>query len=439
MQLSLEQKTALESFKEGKNIFITGPGGTGKTELIKYLVKDAKLRKKRIQVCALTGCASVLLGCGAKTVHSWANIGLAAGDSERIIERVAKSKYKNKAWLNVDILIIDEVSMMSVKLLEILDELGRTIRQCHTVPFGGIQIVLSGDFYQLPPIGDKDESDTYKFCFESSKWNIIIDEIICLKTMFRQTDSVYAKILNQIRIGKLYRSSFNILQKCIGKKSSEVVRPTILLPKRRDVDNINEKELAKLDTETKIFNLEIEGVPKKSIKPTAKEVQKLMEVRFLKSGMMVDDKLILKIGAQVMCVANIDMEGPYPIVNGSQGIVVEFVNDLPLVQFRDGQKRIIGKHRWSSETIESITIQQIPLIHAWAITIHKAQGVTLELAQIDAGSNIFECGQTYVALSRVKSLEGLYLTALNPSKIKVNKKVQEFYSNLSHKASQTQE
>ena len=439
MQLSLEQKTALESFKEGKNIFITGPGGTGKTELIKYLVKDAKLRKKKIQVCALTGCASVLLGCGAKTVHSWANIGLAAGDSERIIERVAKSKYKNKAWLNVDILIIDEVSMMSVKLLEILDELGRTIRQYHTVPFGGIQIVLSGDFYQLPPIGDKDESDTYKFCFESSKWNIIIDEIICLKTMFRQTDSVYAKILNQIRIGKLYRSSFNILQKCIGKKSSEVVRPTILLPKRRDVDNINEKELAKLDTETKIFNLEIEGVPKKSIKPTAKEVQKLMEVRFLKSGMMVDDKLILKIGAQVMCVANIDMEGPYPIVNGSQGIVVEFVNDLPLVQFRDGQKRIIGKHRWSSETIESIAIQQIPLIHAWAITIHKAQGVTLELAQIDAGSNIFECGQTYVALSRVKSLEGLYLTALNPSKIKVNKKVQEFYSNLSHKASQTQE
>ena len=430
MQLSPEQKTALESFKEGKNIFITGPGGTGKTELIKYLVKDAKLRKKNIQVCALTGCASVLLGCGAKTVHSWANIGLAAGDSERIIERVAKSKYKKKAWLNVDILIIDEVSMMSVKLLEILDELGRTIRQCHTLPFGGIQIVLSGDFYQLPPIGDKDESDTYKFCFESSKWNIIIDEIICLKTMFRQTDSVYAKILNQIRIGKLYRSSFEILQKRIGKKSSEVVRPTILLPKRRDVDNINEKELAKLDTETKIFNLEIEGVPKKSIKPTAKEVQKLMEVRFLKSGMMVDDKLILKIGAQVMCVANIDTEGPYPIVNGSQGIIVEFINDLPLVQFRDGQKRIIGKHRWSSETIESIAIQQIPLIHAWAITIHKAQGVTLELAQIDAGSNIFECGQTYVALSRVKSLEGLYLTALNPGKIKVNKKVQEFYSQL---------
>ncbi len=430
MQLSSDQKTALESFKEGKNIFITGPGGTGKTELIKHLVENAKLRKKSIQVCALTGCASVLLGCGAKTVHSWANIGLASGDSERIIERVSKSKYKKKVWLNTDILIIDEVSMMSVKLLEILDELGRVIRHNHMMPFGGIQIVLSGDFYQLPPVGDKDEPETYKFCFESSKWNSVIDEIVCLKTMFRQTDPIYAKILNQIRIGKLYKSSFDVLQKCIGKKSDDLVRPTILLPRRRDVDNINERELGKLDTETKVFNLVIEGAPKNDVKHTAKEVQKLMEIRFLRSGMMVDDKLILKIGAQVMCVANIDMEGPYPIVNGSQGIVVEFINDLPLVQFRDGQKRIIGKHRWSSETIESIGIQQIPLIHAWAITIHKAQGVTLELAQIDAGSNIFECGQTYVALSRVKSLEGLHLTALNPGKIKVNKKVQEFYSQL---------
>ena len=437
MQLSPEQKTALKLFKEGKNIFITGPGGTGKTELIKHLVEDAKLRKKNIQVCALTGCASVLLGCGAKTVHSWANIGLASGDSERIIERISKSKHKKKAWLDVDILIIDEVSMMSVKLLEILDELGKKIRKQNTLPFGGIQIVLSGDFYQLPPVGDKDEPDTCKFCFESSKWNLIINEIVCLKTMFRQTDAVYAKVLNQIRIGKLYKSSFNILQNCIGKSSKELLRPTILLPRRRDVDNINASELAKLDTETKIFNWNIEGNPQNSIK-NAKDVEKSIEIRFLKSGMMVDEKLVLKVGAQVMCVANIDMEGPYPIVNGSQGIVVEFVKDLPLVQFRDGQKRIIGKHRWSSETIESVGVQQIPLIHAWAITIHKAQGVTLELAQIDAGSNIFECGQTYVALSRVKSLEGLYLTALNPGKIKVNKKVQEFYSNLNHKVSQMQ-
>ena len=209
-----------------------------------------------------------------------------------------------------------------------------------------------------------------------------------------------------------------------------------MLPRRRDVDSINEKELAKLDGEIKIYDLKIEGVPIKQNNLTSKDIQKLTEMRYLTSSVMVDQKLILKKGAQVMCVANIDMEGPYPIVNGSQGIVVDFLNELPLVQFRDGQKRIIGKHSWVSETVEGISVQQIPLIHAWAITIHKAQGVTLELAQIDAGSSIFECGQTYVALSRVKSLEGLYLTALNPGKIKVNKKVKEFYSLFNHTISQ---
>ena len=128
-----------------------------------------------------------------------------------------------------------------------------------------------------------------------------------------------------------------------------------------------------------------------------------------------------------MCIANIDMESNEQVVNGSQGIVVGFVGELPLVQFNNGTKRTVGCHIWPSENLPNFGIKQIPLIYAWAITIHKAQGVSLDMAQIDAGSNIFECGQTYVALSRVKSLNGLYLTAFNPSKIKVNKKVQDFY------------
>jgi len=165
--------------------------------------------------------------------------------------------------------------------------------------------------------------------------------------------------------------------------------------------------------------------------------QKEAEVAFLTNNVMADKKLVLKVGAQVMCVANIDMEGPHPIVNGSQGRVVEMFNGLPMVQFRDGQKRVIGQHVWPSEVVPGLGVKQIPLIHAWAITIHKAQGVTLELAEIDAGSSIFECGQTYVALSRVKELSGLYLTALSPQKIKVNRKVQAFYEALNHTASQT--
>ena len=143
---------------------------------------------------------------------------------------------------------------------------------------------------------------------------------------------------------------------------------------------------------------------------------------------MADKEIILKIGSQVMCIANIDMESPTPIVNGSQGIVLEFVAGFPIVQFNNGEKRLVSYHNWVSENISTIAIKQIPLIHAWAITIHKSQGVSLDFAQIDVGSNIFECGQTYVALSRIKSLEGLYLTAFNPQKIKVDKKVQEFYT-----------
>jgi ATP-dependent DNA helicase PIF1 len=129
-----------------------------------------------------------------------------------------------------------------------------------------------------------------------------------------------------------------------------------------------------------------------------------------------------------MCIANIDMESAEQIVNGSQGTVVEFIGEIPVVKFKNGIKRSVGYHVWTSEIMPKIGVKQIPLIYAWAITIHKAQGVTLDMAQIDAGSNIFECGQTYVALSRVKNLEGLYLTAINPHKIQVNKKVKDFYA-----------
>ena len=158
------------------------------------------------------------------------------------------------------------------------------------------------------------------------------------------------------------------------------------------------------------------------------ESQQEMEYNYLVNNTMADKEIILKKGSQVMCVVNIDMESETPIVNGSQGVVVEFIGGLPVVQFNNGGKRLIAYHNWISENVPSVGVKQIPLIHAWAITIHKAQGVSLDLAQIDAGSNIFECGQTYVALSRIKSMDGLYLTAFDPQKIKVNKKVQDFYT-----------
>lgn len=432
MELSPEQEQAMQVFTDGGNMFLTGPGGTGKTALIKKMVDLCKTTGKKVQVCALTGCAAVLLNCQAKTVHSWAGIGLANGDSDFIVKRVATNKYKAANWKKIDVLIIDEVSMMSQKIFEILDRIGKQVRK-DTRPFGGLQVIFSGDFYQLPPVDDRQNDDpaASAFCFESSDWLGTFPVVVQLKKIFRQTDAVYTSILNQIRVGKLFKSALETLTPHIGKVLPETFVPTILLPRRRDAELINAIELDKLPSEKKVYTLtRVETIPDKA-QQTSKCVisaeQREMEHTFLMNNIMADKEIVLKKGAQVMCIANIDMESAEPIVNGSQGIIIDFVGNLPLVQFNNGARRTVGWHTWNSESFPSIGVKQLPLIYAWAITIHKAQGVSLDMAQIDAGSNIFECGQTYVALSRIKSLDGLYLTDFNPQKIKVNKKVQEYY------------
>jgi ATP-dependent DNA helicase PIF1 len=434
MELSPEQIQAMHVFGEGRNMFLTGPGGTGKTALIKQMVEQCKMNGKKVQVCALTGCAAVLLNCQAKTVHSWAGIGLANGPPDFIVKKVATNKYKAANWKKIDVLIVDEVSMMSQKIFDILDGLGKTIRK-NPLPFGGLQVIFSGDFYQLPPVTR--EEDDNAFCFESAGWFKTFPVVVQLKQIFRQTDTAYTAILNQIRVGKLFKSALELLTPHIGKTLPATFVPTILLPRRRDAELINTRELEKLPSEKKIYTLS-KADPVLDQKQPAKHKpdehisaeQREMEHTFLVNSIMADKEIVLKKGAQVMCIANIDTESSEPIVNGSQGVVVDFVGNLPLVQFNSGARRTVGYHTWSSETFPSVGVKQIPLIYAWAITIHKAQGVSLDMAQIDAGSNIFECGQTYVALSRIKSLQGLYLTAFNPQKIKVNKKVQEFYATL---------
>lgn len=444
MNLSPEQELALQNYKEGKNIFLTGPGGSGKTELIRRMVKISQEQNKRLQVCALTGCAAILLQCKAKTIHSFAGIGLANGTVDEVIRKVISNKYKTKNWTSVDILIIDEVSMMSSKLFDILDYVGRRTRKRLDKPFGGIQVVFSGDFYQLPPVGTYGQDDTSAFCFESKNWAKAFDAIILLKTIFRQRDPDYTTILNQVRVGKLYKTSYEKLLEHVNKPfpisttSTETFKPTILLPRRKDAELINAQELEKLTGESKIYRIsQAVVVPQGALASIQQQAnanfsqeQKESEYTFLASNIMADKEIVLKIGAQVMCIANIDMESSDQVVNGSQGVVVGFIGELPLVQFNNGPRRTVGYHVWASEAIPTIGVKQMPLIYAWAITIHKAQGVSLDMAQIDAGSNIFECGQTYVALSRVKSLAGLYLTDLNPQRIKVNKKVQDYYTSL---------
>jgi ATP-dependent DNA helicase PIF1 len=447
MEYSEEQIKAFAAYTQGKNIFVTGPGGTGKTALIKYIQKDAVRKGYNIQVCALTGCAAVLLECKAKTLHSWAGIGLGKGSFDQLVTKISKNRFLKSNWKSTDILVVDEVSMMSQKLFELLDAIGKAIRK-DSRPFGGIQLIFSGDFYQLPPVGDKDELESTKFCFESLLWSQTFskDNHIQLTKIFRQSDPIYQKILNQIREGRLKRSSNEMLLHSVGREIPDnlCIRPTKLFPTRNKVDQVNTREMNALNTEEKEFKLKYHS----DLEMTATELLKRRqftreqiqtELLYLKGNLRCDEVVKLKIGSQVMCIINIELDNGATLCNGSQGIITRLSEQgLPVVKF-GAFETVMGYHIWPSENIPGIGVSQLPLILAWALTIHKAQGATLDVAEIDAGSGIFECGQTYVALSRVKSIEGLYLTSFDASKIKVSRKVQEFYLSLEELKEQKKE
>lgn len=439
---SPEQQQAFNAYKSGKSIFVTGPGGTGKSELIRQIVEDANINGRKIQVCAMTGCAADQLRCKARTLHSWAGLGLAQGSVGEVVDRIYKSKQKRACWKKVDILIIDEVSMMSAKLLNILDLLARKCRNA-IFPFGNIQLLMFGDFYQLPPVGDKEDAGSTMWAFEYQRWNEIVKEVIELKTVFRQTDKAFVKALHQIRVGRITKSSYELLKTRVKAQLTPPngVVPTKLVPMRRQADAINNKYLNELSEPSVQYVMENCFQPDATQTPisstsasTAVSLAKQTieyEQNYLTASCLCEKTITLKVGAQVMCVANIDMEAERPIVNGSQGIVTEFVSGgLPKVKFANGREMIMAKHEWTSERHPTVSIKQVPLILAWAITIHKAQGATLSYAEIDAGSGVFECGQTYVALSRVRSLEGLTLTSFNPDRIIVDGKVIEFYGSI---------
>lgn len=443
MELSREQQLAFDKYVLGKNIFITGPGGSGKSALIKKIYKHARNFEKNIHVCALTGCAAVLLNCNAKTLHSWAGIGLGKGCIENLIKKIKSNKYAKALWKGTDILVVDEVSMLSLKLFTILNEIGKAVRGS-SKPYGGIQLIFSGDFYQLPPVGDKDDSDSMRFCFESDDWNSIFhrDCQIQFVKIFRQTDDIYAGILNQIREGKIKRKANDLLLQYVGRQYAPdlVAEPTKLFPTKMKVENINNSKMSVLQGDEKEFKLklvtdaEIPGKNDRLIRAQYNEKEIQMELDYLSANLICDKNIRLKIGAQVMCIVNIKSadDKSIDVCNGSQGIIVGFCphSGLPRVKYNNGIEMIMMRHMWLSEKIPGICVSQIPLILAWALTIHKSQGATMDAAEIDVGSGIFECGQTYVALSRVKSLDGLYLTSFDAKKIMINKKVKDYYESL---------
>ena len=441
MELSVQQSNAFDKYVQGNNIFITGPGGAGKSALIKIIYKHAISQFKTIQVTALTGCAAVLLNCKAKTLHSWAGIGLGTSTIEQIITKIKNKKYLKDVWKQTEILIVDEVSMLSLKLFDLLNEVGKKIRG-NMKPFGGIQLIFSGDFFQLPPVGDKEEPDTQRFCFESDDWNSVFhrDCQIQLVKIFRQTDEIYSTILNQIREGKIKRKSNELLLQYVNRTLDPnlVAEPTKLYPTRAKVENINNMKMTTLVGEEKEYkmkyltNIELSSKSDRlrRIDFTNKDIE--IELEFLASNLICEREMKLKIGSQVMCIINIQDDNVIQICNGSQGIVTRYceITGYPYVKFNNGLEMLMMSHVWESDKIPGIGVSQVPLILAWALTIHKSQGATMDAAEIDVGSGIFECGQTYVALSRVKSLNGLYLTSFDVTKIRINRKVKDFYDSL---------
>jgi len=423
--LNAGQQAAYDAILSGQSIFLTGSGGTGKSFLINTLWNAVPERTgKRIALTALTGCAALLLHSKAKTIHSWAGIGLGRDPVPLLVANCRKSRKARSNWMTTDVLVIDEVSMMTPDLFEKLDQVGRKIRRNEHTPFGGLQIVLVGDFFQLPPIMDGGE---LSFLFESPLWKDMRLKTYELTESVRQKEAAFQKVLEEARRGELSKSSLKILVRRMGLDyKKEAIQPTMLFTRRAQVDLINLGELKKLTTERRSFKATT-TFDSKAITEADPLVQKGIDK--LDSDAAYAAELILAKGAQVMLITNLAPEKG--LVNGSRGVVVGFEEgDLhtPIVLFRNGKELPITHASWEVPDMPGIKRKQIPLRLAYAITIHKAQGATLDCALIDVGSRTFEVGQAYVALSRVKDLDSLYIHDLDPAAFKASDKVKAFYS-----------
>jgi ATP-dependent DNA helicase PIF1 len=447
--LSLEQQHAFTKYRLGHNIFITGSGGTGKSYLIKTLKQDLESRGIKHSVCALTGCAAVLLNCYAKTIHSWSGIGLGVGTKEEIVEKAIRNKRATTNWKTNQVLIVDEISMMSLKVFEALDQIGKCTKRQYLRPFGGMQVIFIGDFYQLPPVGRGEDA---RFCFESTIWDqtFNLENHIQLKTLYRQKDPEYIRILTEVRDGVLTEESLTALNERLkatyDPSENNGIVPTKLFPRNADADRINQTMYAKIKEEEekydlkqvknlRVFNETSVQIPlevmTKCADLTNEEVEQQLKLFCENSNL--NPQLSLKKGAIVMCLANLDTDAG--VCNGSQGIVIDFIANThnvkcPVVKFLNGAIMTIQPRVYQHGDYPKFGVVQIPLRLAWAFTIHKSQGVTLDIAEIDIGSSIFEFGQTYVALSRIRSLKGLYLSSFNPRKIKTNPTVSELYKKI---------
>jgi len=417
----MKQSTALKILQTGANVFLTGEPGSGKTYVVNAYV--AWLRDKGINVAitASTGIAATHMG--GMTIHAWSGIGIKKYLSSYDLDAISSNERIAKRVRATRVLIIDEISMLSAETLTMVDAVCRDILQ-KPEPFGGMQVVFVGDFFQLPPIvprslygeepvvrlGFGEETEGAPFAFRSNAW-IEANPMMCyLSEQHRQDDAVFLRILAQVRAGSVHHETASHLKARVMREGDAPKDLPRLFSHNVDVDRVNEDRLAGITGDAKTYRMRTQGAP-----PLIASLQR---------GCLSPQDLRLKKTARVMFTKN-NPDGSF--VNGTLGEVEGFTNaGDPVVRTFDNERIIVQPMDWMIADGDRVLalISQLPLRLAWAVTIHKSQGMTLDAAVIDL-AQAFEYGQGYVALSRVRSLDGLYLLGLNERALEVHPEVIE--------------
>lgn len=402
----MTQDEALKILKTGVNVFLTGEPGSGKSHTIRTYVSYLRSCGVEPAITASTGIAATHIG--GMTIHSWSGIGIAKTLSKNELIDIAGKDRVARRMRNSQVLIIDEISMLSAGTLNLVDRVCKKVRN-NEQPFGGLQIVFVGDFFQLPPVSRFGE-DEQQFSFQSLAWVEANPTICYLSEQHRQEDSAFLEVLSALRSDSLTEDHIKRLQ---TRKINPTDLPDVtkLYSHNTDVDRINNDRLKLLPGEMRSYDMTHHGA-----KPLVEQLQR---------GCLSPEKLSLKVGAKVMFTRNNFEEG---FVNGTTGEVIRFSPDtkLPVIRLLTGREMEIGPGSWGIEAEGQIiaSISQLPLRLAWAMTIHKSQGISLDAAYVDL-SGAFAFGQGYVALSRVRTLAGLYLGGLNHRALQIDATVLE--------------
>ena len=402
----MQQDEAFSLLKMGKNIFLTGAAGTGKTYLLNKYISYLKENNVGIAITASTGVAATHLQ--GTTIHSWSGIGVKDNITTKDLEKLLTISRIKRNYKKTKVLVIDEISMLHKHQLEMLDSIARYILDADKA-FGGLQVVLCGDFFQLPPVSSASLTEERHFAFEASSWKDGDFHVCYLHEQHRQNNDPLLTILNDIRNGTAGEHTKVPLRTRYKKEPQGAVKATKLYSRNINVDIINEQELANIQGPEKIFTMATKGFS--------------TLVEGLKKSCLALEKLKLKIGAEVMFIKN-DISARY--VNGTRGVVIGFDKreGWPIVKTYDSEIITAYPEEWKYEDNGMVhaNVTQVPLRLAWAITVHKSQGMTLDAAEIDLG-DAFEPGMGYVALSRVRRLSGLKLMNLNEMALKVHPKI----------------